>query len=91
MHSPDLVCWTGDLETGVSRDELLQLLAEPIADSNVLVWGIECNRAVRKLYPEVHTKRKGKYKTYPFVRFPEKGAIASKYARNRCKLVEPFE
>ncbi|XP_064616474.1 uncharacterized protein LOC135480550 [Liolophura sinensis] len=66
QYLPDLVCWTGDLESGVSRDELLHLLAEPIADSNVLVWGIECNRAVRKLYPEVHTKRKGKYKTTVF-------------------------
>ncbi len=61
-----LVYWTGDGETGVSRDELLELLAEKMEEKDVLHWGVQCNRAMRMLFPDVQMKRKGKYKTYPF-------------------------
>ncbi|XP_071097690.1 uncharacterized protein [Haliotis cracherodii] len=65
-HLPDLVYWTGECDTGVSRDELLELLAEKIEEKDVQHWGVQCNRAMRMLFPEVQMKRKGKYKTTVF-------------------------
>jgi hypothetical protein len=54
------------MEAGVSRDDVLHILGRKIDDSEVQHWGIQCNRAIRILFPHVQMKRKGKYKTYPF-------------------------
>ena len=63
----ELVFWTGDLDVGISRDEVLQLLGEKIEETGVQYWGVQCNRAMRFLFPSIHMKRKGKFKTYPFL------------------------
>lgn len=60
---PELVFWTGDLDVGISRDEVLQLLGEKIEETGVQYWGVQCNRAMRFLFPSIHMKRKGKFKT----------------------------
>lgn len=53
------------MQKGVSRDEVLRALAELVGETEVQHWGVQCNRAVRMLFPHVEMKRKGKYKTYP--------------------------
>ncbi|XP_033760957.1 uncharacterized protein LOC117342806 [Pecten maximus] len=68
-HLHSLVQWTGDLESGVSRDEILELLKGRIEEPDVQHWGVQCNRAIRVLFPNVEMKRKGKYKTYPLVNY----------------------
>ncbi|XP_021365784.1 uncharacterized protein LOC110458430 [Mizuhopecten yessoensis] len=65
-HLHSLVQWTGDLESGVSRDEILELLKGRIEEPDVQHWGVQCNRAIRVLFPNVEMKRKGKYKTTVF-------------------------
>jgi len=53
------------MESGISRDEILELLKGRIEEPDVQHWGVQCNRAIRVLFPNVEMKRKGKYKTYP--------------------------
>ncbi|XP_069121256.1 uncharacterized protein [Argopecten irradians] len=65
-HLHSLVQWTGDLDSGVSRDEILELLKGRIEEPDVQHWGVQCNRAIRVLFPNVEMKRKGKYKTTVF-------------------------
>ncbi|GAB1599228.1 probable serine/threonine-protein kinase DDB_G0282963 [Argonauta hians] len=60
---PELVFWTGDFDMGISRDEVLQLLGQKIEEPGVQYWGVQCNRAMRFLFPSIHMKRKGKFKT----------------------------
>ncbi|XP_025112989.1 uncharacterized protein LOC112575379 [Pomacea canaliculata] len=60
---PSLLRWTGHVQKGVSRDEVLRALAELVGETEVQHWGVQCNRAVRMLFPHVEMKRKGKYKT----------------------------
>ncbi|XP_076091197.1 uncharacterized protein LOC143063116 [Mytilus galloprovincialis] len=63
QHLHTIVRWRGDLEAGVSRDDVLHILGRKIDDSEVQHWGVQCNRAIRILFPHVQMKRKGKYKT----------------------------
>ena len=58
--------WTGNMDCGVHRQDLLILLCETIQDSDACNWGAQCNRAIRLVFPNIDMKRKGKYKTYPF-------------------------
>ncbi|CAI9716325.1 probable serine serine/threonine-protein kinase DDB_G0282963 isoform X1 [Octopus vulgaris] len=48
---PELVFWTGDFDMGISRDEVLQLLGQKIEEPGVQYWGVQCNRAMRFLFP----------------------------------------
>ncbi|XP_076436569.1 LOW QUALITY PROTEIN: uncharacterized protein LOC143276068 [Babylonia areolata] len=65
-HLPGLLCWSGQVERGVSRDAVLHVLAARLSEAEVFHWGMQCNKALRMLFPLVLMKRKGKYKTYPF-------------------------
>ncbi|KAL5013019.1 hypothetical protein ScPMuIL_011570 [Solemya velum] len=77
-HLPTVVYWTGDLQSGVARDEVLDLLHEKIDEPDVVHWGVQCNRAMRLLFPDIQMKRKGKFKTYPFI-----GDIAWSFIPNK--------
>ncbi|KAL8568217.1 hypothetical protein ACOMHN_027740 [Nucella lapillus] len=68
-HLPGLLYWSGQVERGVTRDAVLHVLAERLSEAEVFHWGMQCNKALRMLFPLVHMKRKGKYKTYPFFCF----------------------
>lgn len=63
----EVVMWTGDPEQCIMREGLLEVVAGVLDDQIVLEWGIPCNRAMRHLFPSLTIKRRGKYKTYPFV------------------------
>ncbi|KAK7094572.1 hypothetical protein V1264_006107 [Littorina saxatilis] len=58
-----LLFWSGEVSRGVSRDEVLHVLAARLSESEVYQWGMQCNKALRILFPLVVMKRKGKYKT----------------------------
>ena len=61
-----MLLWSGQVERGVTRDDVLHVLAARLSESEVYQWGMQCNKALRILFPLVLMKRKGKYKTYPF-------------------------
>ncbi|CAG2187453.1 unnamed protein product [Mytilus edulis] len=50
QHLHTIVRWRGDLEAGVSRDDVLHILGRQIDDSEVQHWGVQCNRAIRILF-----------------------------------------
>lgn len=58
--------WTGCMDSGVHRQELLAALGAVLQDPDAMNWGAQCNRAIRLVFPLVDMKRKGKYKAYPF-------------------------
>ncbi|XP_053381048.1 uncharacterized protein LOC123551920 [Mercenaria mercenaria] len=62
-HLPSILKWTGNMDSGVHRQDLLLLLCDVIQDSDVSNWGAQCNRAIRLVFPNIDMKRKGKYKT----------------------------
>ncbi|KAL4218996.1 hypothetical protein ACF0H5_021580 [Mactra antiquata] len=64
-HLPSILKWTGNMENGIHRQDLLIVLSDAIQDTDVGNWGAQCNRALRLVFPHVDMKRKGKYKTYP--------------------------
>lgn len=57
-----------DGDCSISRDDLLTVLHKRIDEPDVLYWGMQCNRAIRIVFPSVTIKRKGKFKTYPFIK-----------------------
>ncbi len=59
----ELVRWTGHMDSCLTRDSLLHSLSSHTGDTDVLSWGMQCNRAIRQVFPEVYMKRKGKFKT----------------------------
>ncbi|XP_060594780.1 uncharacterized protein LOC132749112 [Ruditapes philippinarum] len=61
-HLPSILRWTGNMESGVHRQDLLILLCEAIQDTDASNWGAQCNRAIRLVFPNIDMKRKGKYK-----------------------------
>ncbi|XP_013420312.1 uncharacterized protein LOC106180755 [Lingula anatina] len=60
---PEFVQWTGLPDSCISRDVLLENVSWVINDQDINNWGMQCNRAMRQLFPDVATKRKGKLKT----------------------------
>ncbi|XP_061169596.1 uncharacterized protein LOC133178954 [Saccostrea echinata] len=72
-HLHNLVQFSDDMECSVSRDDLLTVLHKRIDEPDVLYWGMQCNRAIRIVFPLVIIKRKGKFKTtvYQGVDFKE--------------------
>ncbi|XP_062594576.1 uncharacterized protein LOC134255994 [Saccostrea cucullata] len=72
-HLHNLVQFSEDAESSVSRDDLLTVLHKRIDEPDVLYWGMQCNRAIRIVFPSVVIKRKGKFKTtvYQGVDFKE--------------------
>lgn len=65
---PDVVEFSEDGDCSISRDDLLTVLHKRIDEPDVLYWGMQCNRAIRIVFPSVIIKRKGKFKTYPFIK-----------------------
>lgn len=62
-HLPKILRWTGNMDCGVHRQDLLLVLSDTIQDVDVGNWGAQCNRAIRAVFPNVDMKRKGKFKT----------------------------
>lgn len=60
---PAILQWTGCLEMGVYRHELLSVLARSMCDPDAYHWGSQCNRAIRIVFPMTDIKRRGKYKS----------------------------
>ncbi|XP_041368862.1 uncharacterized protein LOC121383126 [Gigantopelta aegis] len=87
---PEIIHWTGDTESGVSRDQLLEVLAAKIKDPDIHHWGVQCNRAARMLFPDIQMRRKGKYKSTVFygVEFLD---CLQKEVINPLKLGRPTE
>ena len=61
-----ILLWTGDMDKGVYRDDILSVLVDTLGNPETKNWGKQCNKAVRVVFPNVDIKRKGKDKTYPF-------------------------
>ncbi|KAL3870658.1 hypothetical protein ACJMK2_038705 [Sinanodonta woodiana] len=53
----------------VSRDLLLQKISCSLGDSQTILWGPACNKAMREVFPGSLAQRKGKYKKYPLFYF----------------------
>ncbi|XP_070176158.1 uncharacterized protein [Littorina saxatilis] len=85
-HLPGLLFWSGEVSRGVSRDEVLHVLAARLSESEVYQWGMQCNKALRILFPLVVMKRKGKYKTYPFL-WCDRGVYRSFHSRLCTRVV----
>ncbi|WAR30976.1 hypothetical protein MAR_033518 [Mya arenaria] len=66
-HLPTVVQWTGCMETGVYRQELLLVLGASPGEQ-AYHWGSQCNRAIRLVFPLILKKRKGSQ--FPFQDHP---------------------
>lgn len=62
-HLHNVVEFSEDVDCSISRDDLLTVLHKRIDEPDVLYWGMQCNRAIRIVFPSVIIKRKGKFKT----------------------------
>lgn len=62
-HLHNVVEFSEDGDCSISRDDLLTVLHKRIDEPDVLYWGMQCNRAIRIVFPSVIIKRKGKFKT----------------------------
>ena len=62
-----MLLWTGDMDKGVYRDDILLALSDMLSDPDIKSWGKQSNKAIRVVFPNVEIKRKGKDKTYPFI------------------------
>ena len=79
-----MLLWSGQVERGVTRDDVLHVLAARLSESEVYQWGMQCNKALRILFPLVLMKRKGKYKTYPS---PSRVVVLTLLRVQRCASV----
>ncbi|XP_052222943.1 uncharacterized protein LOC127838902 [Dreissena polymorpha] len=87
---PAIVKWTGCMEEGVYRQDLLTVLAVCLCEEEACHWGAQANRAMRHVFPLVDMKRKGKYKStmYMGVQFQP---YAQRLLSNRLDCFQRFD
>ena len=73
----DTLDWTGDMDSGVIREDLLSVLAVRLGDPELQNRGMQCNKAIRMVFPAVNMMRKGKFKTYPLQILEEKCSVVT--------------
>lgn len=86
-YLPSILKWTGNMECGVHRQDLLILLSDAIHDSDVSNWGAQCNRAIRLVFPNVDMKRKGKYKTTMYLGVEFHEDVLKRFSRISSRLL----